>query len=208
VKEAEAVKALELASRLEKDPLGVLAEKGYTYDKLTQAALQLPTEQDQAYRALEAKIAELEGKVGSTQKAHEEQQSNAYKQAVNQIRQDTAQLVKNNPAFEAIAATRSVNDVVDLIETTFRKDGILLSVEDAAREVEDYLSEEAFKLTRLQKIQKRLTPASTTAGAPQQASRQQTQPPLKTLTNSVSSNRPMSARDRAILAFKNELHKK
>jgi len=206
-KEAAAAKALELESRLEKDPLGVLAERGYTYDKLTQAALSLPSEQDQQYKALEAKIAELEGKLGNTQKTYEEQQTNAYKQALNQIRQDTAQLVKGNPDFEAIAATGSVNDVVELIETTFKKDGILLSVEEAAREVEEYLAEEAFKLTRLQKIQKRLAPKAQPEPTPQQQARPQTQPPMKTLTNSIGANRPLTGRERAILAFKGELKK-
>jgi hypothetical protein len=208
-KEAEAAKALELASRLEKDPLGVLAEKGYTYDKLTQAALSLPSEQDHMVNSLKAEIDALRQEMGKTKQSYEEQQTAQYKQAVNQIRQDTVQLVKGNPDFEAISATGSVNDVVELIESTFKKDGILLSVEEAAREVEEYLSEEAFKLTRLQKIQKRLAPKPSPAPAPQQATpKTQSQPQMKTLTNSVGSSRPLTAKERAILAFKGELHKK
>lgn len=110
-----------------------------------------------------------------------------------------------DPYFETIKQTNSVSDVVDLITATYEKDGILLSVEEAAKEVEDYLVDEAMKLTRIGKIKQRLA-ASTTAKVSQEqtpAPKKQTQ--MKTLTNAASTTRQLSAKERAILAFRGEL---
>jgi hypothetical protein len=92
---------------------------------------------------------------------------------------------------------------VELIERTFKQYGVLLSVEDAAKQVEDYLVEEAFKLTKLKKIQQRLAPAQKPVEAKLEPQKQpQT---LKTLTNAVSSSGRVSVRERAIAAFKGQL---
>lgn len=209
-KEAENAKTLELVSRMEKDPLGVLAERGIGYDKLTQLALNPPSEQDQAVSALKAEIAALRSEMGNSKTAYEEQQTSQYKQAVNQIRMDTRNLVATNPDFETIQGTNSVDDVVELIESTFKKDGILLSVEEAAKEVEDYLVEEAMKLTKIKKLQKRFAPTPPAPAKTLEAAKAQQdskQPQMKTLTNSVGVQRPLSAKERAILAFKGELKK-
>ncbi len=200
--------------RLTADTMRVLEEAGINYEQITQMALDAPShearQQAQVIAKLEAKLAELEGKQNSTQKNYEEQQQNQYKQAVAQIRTEAKQIVSNNPDFETIKETNSVDDVVELITKTFEKDGVLLTVEEAAQAVEEHLYEEAFKLTRLSKIQKRLaekagaTAPSTASGKPAESPGK---PPtqMKTLTNSVASSRPLSAKERAILAFKGEL---
>lgn len=208
-KEAAIAKSIELESRMEKDPLGVLAERGIGYDKLTALALNPPSEQDQTITALKAEIDALRSEFGNSKKSYEDQQTSQYKQAVNQIRLDTKQLVATNPDFETIHGTNSVDDVVELIESTFKNEGVLLTVEEAAREVEDYLVEEAMKLTRIKKLQKRFAPepvktAEAAAPTPQQAKQQ---PHMKTLTNAVGAARQLSAKERAILAFKGELKK-
>ena len=133
----------------------------------------------------------------------ENQQTDAYKQAITQIRSDTKKLVTASEEFEAIANTNSVDDVVELIERTFKQDGTLLTVEEAAKQVEDYLVEEAFKLTKLKKIQQRLA----TAQKPAEPKLEPTKQPqtMKTLTNAVSSPGKLSVRERAIAAFKGEL---
>lgn len=210
-KEASIAKALEFETRLEKDPMGVLAEKGFTYDKLTQSAMSLPSEQDVMVSGLKAEIEALRQEMGKTKQSFEDNQTNAYKQAVTQIRSDVTQLVATNPEFETIHATKSVGDVVELIEATFKNEGVLLSVEEAAREVEEYLVEEASKLYKLKKFQQKFAPkvAETTVAAaatPQQPNTAQ-KPPMKTLTNSVGAQRPLTQRERAMAAFHGTLKK-
>lgn len=195
--------------RLKTDTLAVLAEEGVSYDELTQAILnQGQYQQDPQTKAtiakLEARLAKQEEALQKASESAAEQQTAQYKQAVNEIRENATQLVKSDPAFEIIKETGSVNDVVELIEETWKQDGILLSVEDAAREVEEYLEKEALKISRIKKLQDRMKPAA--APAKQQ---QATQPPkqpqtMKTLTNAVGVSRPLTAKERAIRAFKGE----
>lgn len=191
--------------RLTKDPFSVLTELGLTYDQLTEMAMNAPRpEQIALMNEMKSIKEEMEKIRGETKKSFEDSQKQQYDQAINQIRNDVKSLVKVDPAFETIQATGSVEDVVQLIERTFNEDGVLMSVEDAAREVEEYLVDEAIKLSRLKKIQQRLAPKAEPE-APKTTAQPQKQP-LKTLTNSVGSNRQLSAKERAILAFNNKLN--
>lgn len=197
-------------ARISEDLMNVLAEAGISYDQVTQAVLN-QTQQDPATKAMiarmEAKIAALEESQGKVKQSFEEQQAQSYQQAVNQIRTEVKQIVFTDPQFEMTKHTNSVDDVVELIEKTFKEDGRLMTPEEAALEIEEYLTDRAVKLAQLSKIQKKLQPATKQAPkateseqAPKQPQTQQ----LKTLTNAVGTSRKLSARERAIAAFKGE----
>lgn len=198
--------------RIKADALAALEEIGVTYDEVTQQAInRQPTDPRvmSTIQKLEAKIAQLEEANQNSQKTYAEQQQAQYKAAVQQITVDAKNLIKSDPVtYEAIAKTGSVKDVVDLIERTFEKDGIVLSVEEAAQEVENYLVEEAAGLyTKIDKLKKRIaqnSASSSQTGVKQQATQQKPQQ-MKTLTNATASTRQLSAKERAILAFKGEL---
>lgn len=196
---------------LKTDPLRVLADAGLSYEELTQ---QILTQQPRDPRTeahivrLEAKLADLEAKAETSAKTYQEQQQQQYQQAVKQITMDVKQLVSKDPNFETIKSTNSIKDVVELIETTYKEDGHLMTVEEAAQEVEEYLVEEAMKLTNIDKIKKRMAAAN--ASKPKSevktpATQTQTQPTMKTLTNATASQRQLSPRERAELAFRGEL---
>lgn len=197
-------------SQLKQDALSALEAAGLSYDDLTQQVINQQTQDPRVMSMIqraEAKIAALEAQIQDANKAQVDQQSQQYQQAVEQIKIDTKALVQSNPEYEAIRAARAEKDVVELITETFNKDGILLSVEDAAQQVEDYLTEEAMKFTRLEKIKKRMSqvaPDSKPSTTQTQASPKQPQP-MKTLTNANSSTRPMTARERAIAAMEGKL---
>lgn len=196
--------------KLDKDLFGTLAELGLTYDQITQQAINAPTPEkvalDQELKTLRDEIKALRGETESTKKTWEQHQTDSYNQAVSQIKSEATSLITHNPNFETIKETNSVDDVVELIERTFKEDGLLLSVEDAAAQVEDYLVDEAMKIARIKKIQQRLQPAAPRAQA---ASPQKTtdskQPQMKTLTNNVSTSRPLSAKERALLVARGEM---
>lgn len=199
-------------SRLKEHAWDVLAEEGVTYDQLTQQAL-VEQPRNPRYENIiakqQAELNELKAMINKGVEAQTESQKQQYKAAVKQIATDVRSLVSNDPEFEMIKATASVNDVVELIEKTYAQDGVLMSVEDAAKEVENYLVEEGLKLTRIEKIKKQLASAASTAAPKQteqktQSNQKQTQQ-MKTLTNATSSTRTLSAKERAILAFKGEL---
>lgn len=192
--------------QLQADPIATLSELGLSYDKLVELAMNAPKPEElermQYQKKIEAELKSLRDEQERTKKSYEEAQSNQYKQALNHIRNEASQLVSSDPEFEAIKATNSVQDVVDLIEQTFKDNGSLLTVEEAARAVEEYLVEEALKIARLNKIQLKMKPAEKPAEQKQAVASPQQQ--LKTLTNSVSTTRQLSARERAMLAFKGE----
>ena len=198
-------------ARLKQEALTVLAEEGISYDELTnQIISRQPVDpQLQAHiNRLEAKLAAMEKQAEQSQKSYTEQQQQAYQAAVKQIEMDARSLVKTDPVtYEAIAKTGSVKDVVDLIVKTHEKTGVVISVEEAAQEVENYLVEEGFNVsTRIDKIKRRIQQAGQPKGSTQQTqAKPQTQPSMKTLTNAAASTRKLSAKERAILAFKGEL---
>jgi len=195
---------------LKQDPLSVLAEAGISYDELTQQILnQQPIDPrvNSTINQLKQQIQELKAANEESRKSSADQQTQAYQAAVKQIELDVRSLVANDPNFETIKSTRSTKDVVELITKTYDKDGYVMSVEEAAQQVEDYLVEEAMKLTRIGKIKQRLAAGAQAApkSQTQRTQETQTQPGMKTLTNNTSTSRKLSAKERAILAFRNEL---
>ena len=191
------------------DPVGFAADHGLSYEEFTQAIInQQPSnpKYDAHIAKLEAKIRQLEEITEKSQQTYQEQQKSAYQAAVKQIEMDAKALVKSDPeAYEAITKTGTIRQVVKLIEDTYNKDGVLMTVEEAAQEVENYLVEENYNMaTKIEKIKRRMQQNAQPAKSEAKTqSQQQTQ--MKTLTNAASSTRRLSARERAMLAFKNEL---
>lgn len=182
--------------RLSKDPLSVLHELGLTNDQLATMILNGPAQQDPTIAKLMARIDELEGKSTKIETDFKDQQSKAYEQAVTQIRNEAKILIDSDAAYEMIKATNNIESVVEHIKRTFNEDNVLLSVEDAAKEVEELLVEEAMKIAQTNKVKQKLQP-------PVEEPKQQTIPkqsqPIKTLTHdlSASSNKQsISAKDR------------
>lgn len=199
--------------QLKQNALQALADANVSYEELTQQILNqgsIDPRAQAALTALEAKIAKLEAAAEEAKKQSETAQQEQYKSALRQIETDVKRLVATDSSFEMIKATRSEKDVVELIESHFKEHGELLTNEEAAQQVEDYLVEEAERLAKIDKIKKRLMPAASTQAKTtpvQQPSEKpkQTQPQMKTLTNSNSTSRQLSARERAVLAFRGEL---
>lgn len=195
--------------KFKQDPLSVLEEAGVTYEELTQRLLNpLDTRVSSEIQALKNEIKALRAANDEAKVEAQKTQTEQYQAALKQIKQDVTDLVKQDPnTFEAIAKTNSIDDVVELIERTYQKDGIILSVDQAAQEVEDYLVEEGFKsLSRIEKIKKRLEVDGAKV-TPKPQEKQQTQAnnaettqqsTTKTLTNAMGSTRKLSARERAI----------
>lgn len=194
--------------RFKQNPLEVMAETGLSYDELVQQVLNqqpLDPRVNAQISKLEAEIKRLQEANENNQKSQQKAQDDAYQAAVKQIRTEVTKLTSSDPNYETIKATNSINDVVELIERTFREEGVMMTVEEAAQEVENYLIEEAEKLFKINKIKSKFQSASTPVKTEQkQPAQPQQQQPMKTLTNATASTRTLSARERAILAFKGE----
>lgn len=199
-------------SQIKEDALSALDEVGVSWDELTQQAINrqpIDPRLQQTVDNLKAQIEDLKAANEQNQKAAVDRDQAGRAAAVRQISLDAKNLVKSDPvAYEAIAKTGTVKEVVDLITKTFDKDGILLTVEEAAQEVENYLVEENFKMsTSINKIKQRMAAANASASKSDEKTQASTkqQQTMKTLTNATASSRQLSAKERAILAFKGEL---
>lgn len=193
----------QIAEEFRSNPMESMRKYGLSYDQLTQAALNAPSPQDQMISELKKEIAALRGGVDETKNLISKQQSDAYDQALNQIRMETKQLIFQDPQFETVKEMAAEESVVELIKETFDKTGTIMSVEEAAKEVEEYLLDETLRLMKNKKIQERMNPAPA-ASAPE------VKAPItsaKTLThaNSASQTKGLTAYERAMLAFKGEL---
>lgn len=196
---------------LKQAALEALSSDPQFYEEMTQQVINNQTPLDPRVTSFinkqEETIKRLEAKLEQQEKGQQDQQTQAYQSAVNQIRSDVKALVSSDPNFETVKSTGSVNDVVELIEQTYKEEQRLLSVEEATQMVEDYLIDEAVKLANIGKIKKRLSTAPAVPAKTQTQTPNQTKqtPTMKTLTNATASTRQLSARERALLAFKGEL---
>lgn len=173
-------------SRLKEDPLSVLMDEGISYDSLSEMMLQNPGLNDPTTRTLLNKIKALEERYSNSEKSRQEEQQNQYKKAIEQIGQDVKHLVDKDPEFESIKESQAYDAVVELIEQTFNTEGRLMSVAEAAKEVENHLVEQAFKMSQWKKVQARMQPK---VEAPQEVQKPQTmepKPAIRTLSNDLT----------------------
>lgn len=200
--------------RFKADPLGVFAEMGITPEQLQQFFTQNPTAGvDIKLQQALKRIEELENGSKNVAKSQEEAIAQQYQAALNQIRTDTKLLVASDPAFETIKEMQAEDEVVNLIEKVFNEGagdtypkGHVLSVTEAAQQVEDYLVEEALRMSKLNKVKQKLAaPTEEAATKQEQETNQPTKqaPPLKTLTNSMiaSPAKPITAQERRARAI-------
>jgi hypothetical protein len=196
---------------LQKNPFGVLNELGLSYDKLVDIVTNGPSHEQissqMELQMLKEELRAIKAETENTKKSFETSQQEQNQQALNMMKKEAAKLVASDESFEMLKLRPdAIEDVVKLIERTYEEDGEFLSVAEAASQIEELLAEEAMKYARAKKIQSRLVPAK--PGVPAKSNGQPQKPgELKTLTNALGTTRPLSSRERAILAMQGKLNK-
>jgi hypothetical protein len=198
-----------LKSKFTQSPLEALSELGLSYDQITEMVLNQPKPENLQYQELQKEIKALRAAQEKSVADQQQAQTTQYEQAVTQIRNEVKMLVDSNEAYETVKEMGAQDAVVELIEETFKQKGHLMTIEEASKEVEEYLVEEAFKMASLKKVQARLKPAEVSTDLAAAKAKQDTAP-MKTITNTVShsASKPVSQkerRERAILAFQGKL---
>ncbi len=189
--------------RLKTEFWQVANEIGMTPDDLTKLFAEAPNQSDLTVQKLLTEVEALKQSQSQTKTQLEEKQKQEYEQAVSQIRTDAKLLVDSDDRFETIKALGQEEAIVSLIEETFNAGNGLLSIEEAASSIEDYLVEEAMKMSALNKVKQKMAPA---AAVPQQKQSNFQKQPMQTLSHAnTPSAKPMSKRERAIAAFKGQL---
>ncbi len=181
----------EILARLKSRPIEVLLEQGVTYEQLTDAII--AGQGNPEVNALKTKIASLEEGIDKKFTEHVTQQR---AEVINEMTRNANQLVTQGDEFELIRETKSVPDVIRLIEKNYDETGEVLSVHEACKLIEDELFNRQKNLANLKKMQGIYQPA------PQPA---QQRSGMRTLTNNHTASAPMSAKARALAAFRGEL---
>jgi hypothetical protein len=194
----EASQAKSIQEGLKTDLIGTLTSAGYTPDQITQALINQPGPESQLIKSLSEKIAKMEKAQADHFKAQQEEASKNYQSALTTIERNVNKLVNGNPEFEATEAYGAQKKVVNYVEKVWKEEGVMLDIEDAVKDVEDYLTEEAAKVARIKKIQAKIAPKPQVKQAQAAPVAQKT----PTLTNKMGiHSKPLTARERAIQAF-------
>lgn len=143
-----------LKAKLEAKDFSVLDKLGVSYEDYQQFKLnelEGTTPEAQA-------IGKLQEEINNLKTQREQEVDKQYESTVAQYRKDIKQLVAKDPAFESIKETAAEEHVLQHILDTFNEDGEVLSVEEAAKEIEDAIVEDAMKMSSLKKVQAKLAP--------------------------------------------------
>lgn len=199
--------------KFESDPLATLQELGYDYNKLTERQLQEPNSNDPTIRAMLSKINSLEERLSANANSQQQAQEQQYEQVKSQMLADAQSYTQGNPDFELVDKWGAHDLIVSEIEREFERTqkemgrGIVISMETAAKRVEDNLYAEAIKTLEFNKIKnykKPVTPDSATS--PSQQTQQVTQQrpakgqipykvsTVRTLTNTMTQDKPSSSK--------------
>lgn len=174
-------------------PLSVLQEHGVSYDQLTEAILSGDDSLNPEMQALRAEVQSLKDGV---KKDFESLGAQQRKAAIVEIEREAKRL-SGGEEFELIRETGNLPKVIELIERIYDTEGELLETSEAMRLVEEELLEKESRIAALKKVQAKLAPAQLATTPPQRQ--------LRTLTSSGNTQTTLTARQRALLAFRGEL---
>jgi len=187
--EAERVEIANLKnfkSKLSAKDYSALDEAGVSYEEWTNYLINKGESEKPETQALK----KLEAEIQSLKSAQEQSVNKQYEATVNQYKKEIASLIQTSPEFESVKELKAEEHVLQHILDTFNQDGEILSVEQAAKEVEEALVEEAMNFAKLKKVQDKLKPAQPEKQLP---------PPSKsipkTLTNQAAVAAPSAPRN-------------
>lgn len=185
--QADIAKEREFRQRLKSDPLDVLNAEGITYDQLVTRAKASLDPATQEMLNLQNQVKALEESLNKQQEESQKNQVTQREQALKQISMDVQELITSNPAYETVKDMGAHEAVTELIAATYDEDGILLTTEQAAKQVEDYLMAEALRIAGIPAVKKKLSPTMPIEAQQQQAQAQQ-KTSLKTLSNTMGTS--------------------
>tara|TARA_R110000868_G_scaffold119214_1_gene315861 strand:+ start:2308 stop:3153 length:846 start_codon:yes stop_codon:yes gene_type:complete len=176
-------KLTDLKKKARENPTAWLEEAGLTYDELTQYLLndKKPT--------AESKLTRLEREIEELRKVNEERQkeieTKQFESQLTAFKNEIKDFITKNDKYELTRAFDASEIVYNVIDQHYAEHKKILSTEEAADLVEDYLLKEAEetdkKLQSLKKLKKTVSPET-----PPQDLKATDKPAIKTLTNELT----------------------
>ncbi len=180
---ADAEKYAQLKSKLAAKDYSAADELGMTYEEYTQYLIDKQATADPA----EARYRKMEEELSSVKKNQEEQVIKEYKANQALWKEEIAKVVDGNEDFSTIKDLNAYDTVLRHINDSFDEDGIELTAEQAAKEIEAALVERAEKFASITKIKNRAQDAKV-LGPPKASTKTLTQ--NMTVTSQKPSTKP------------------
>lgn len=198
-KEFEAAKAQGSDSipltQLKSDPLSVLQKAGVSYQELADAILN-----NQGSSEVNALKAEINALKEGVDKKFVDRETQEKQRALASMQVNASKLIAEGDTYELVRETRSLPDVMRLIEKTYDMTGEVIEVPEALQLIEDELFKRNQKLAGLKKLQGLFK-------QPEPVVQQQRPQGMRTLTNKDTASPVMTAKQRAMAAFYGNLKK-
>lgn len=168
---AKADKFEQLQAKIAAKDYSAADELGLTYDEYTKYLIDKQSSsnpEEQRYRSLEERQKALET-------AQEEQTVKEYQQNQALWKAEISKVVDENPEFSTIKELGLQNVVLQHVNDSFDEDNVELTVEQAAKEIEDALVQRAEKFASVSKIKNKFQEAPKVMGPPKTSAKTITQ---------------------------------
>lgn len=172
--------------RLAADDYTVLDELGVSYEKYTNYLLnkgESEKPEDKALQELREELKSVKTKQEESEAQRKESIDKQYAETIKQYEKSIAEIVEKDPDLSSIKERKAEAYVLQHILDTFNEDGETLTVEQAAKEIEDAIVADAEEALKLSKLKAKIQPPAEEKKQLQPPTKQ----PLKTLTNQVAS---------------------
>lgn len=180
---ADAEKYAQLKAKLAAKDYSAADELGMSYEEYTQYLIDKKSAEnpeEQRYRKVEEKLSSLE-------KAQEEQTLKEYAENQKLWKQEIAKTVDADEKFSTIKELGAYQAVLDHVNDSFEEDGVELTVEQAAQEIEEALVARAEKFASVTKIKQKFQEPPKVLGAPKTSPKTITQNMTVTSEKTTSS---------------------
>lgn len=154
---AEVEKLKELKAKLANKDYSALDSLGVTYQGWTDALLKTEetrSPQDEAIESLRTELSQIK-------EDQKKQVDRLYQATIGEYKNEISKLVTSNPDFSTIKEQNAQDHVLQHIIDTFEQDGETLSVEQASKEVEEALLEDALAALKLSKVKSKIATPTT-----------------------------------------------
>lgn len=177
-KQTEANSLLQIKEKLAAKDFSALEALGVSYEDYANYVLNKPETEKPEFQA----IKKVENDLQQMKAEQEARTAKQYEITLGQYRSEIKRLVDSNPAFSSIKELQAEEHVLQHIIDTVEEDNEVLSVEQASKEIEDFLVEDALAMSKLSKVRAQTTPTAPKKTLPPPTTRQ----PARTLTNTAS----------------------
>jgi len=197
-KEADHIPKSSLIEGVKKNALQTIKDTfGMDYEELTNLILSQTGDPDP--------VKELKSEIQQLKTNEEQRVSKQYEATVNQYKKEIEALVSTDANFVTIKEEGAQEAVLQHILDTFNNDNEILTVEEASKDIEEFLVEDALKKTGLTKIKSKLAPQDTEKKLPPPSTTAANKQAPKTLTNSVETSPTRSVNQFQHLSMKERI---